>query len=180
MSDDYDVDPIWENTGGKKRRNSGRKGKRGELNLAKLLTEHFGKPFARIPQSGARFPQVELPEHVKQAYVGDLVTPPGFRYAIEVKHGYPEIDFNLMVGKNHRSALLDGMLEQAARDADRIGREPLLCLKQDRAPWLAFVKYVLPKDTVCCLCYGDWKCLSLIHLLGQDKSFFFPQEKSSA
>jgi Holliday junction resolvase len=177
QDDDYEVDAVWENTGAKKRRNSGRKGKRGEGNLAKILTDHFGQPFSRIPQSGARFSQVALPDHIKEAYVGDLVTPPGFRYAIEVKHGYPDIHFNLMVGKNSQLSLLDSMLEQAHRDALRIGREPLLCLKQDRAPWLAFVQHALPKNTICHLVYRHWRCVALSQLLTIDKNCFFNLEE---
>ncbi len=173
MSDDYEIDPIWENEGErKKRKNSGRKGKRGELELTKILTERFKLPFSRVPQSGNRMAQVFLPEHVKEAYVGDIVTPPNFRFCLEVKHGYDEIDFNLIVAKNQGLKLIDEMLEQATRDATRINREPILCWKPDRVPWMIFQKWWRPSESFY-LVYGQWYVQSLESFLSHDNNFFF-------
>jgi hypothetical protein len=172
---EYEVDDITKNVDKKKKIKSGKKGNRGENSLAKTLSARFNQPFSRIPQSGARFSQVALPQHVKEAYVGDLITPPGFRYAIECKHGYNEIDFNLLVGKNSHLSVLDEMLAQAERDAGRIGRQPLLCLKQDYGPWICFVRHKLPKKTHTSLVYGKWKGFGLDHLLEEPDSWFFPK-----
>lgn len=128
-NDDYDVEPIWERDPDKKRKNSGRKGKRGESGLCKILTERFGMPFSRVPQSGAIGSTRDMSEHVREAYVGDIVTPQHFRFCIEVKHGYNEIDLHHVIGHKGNKQL-DGFLAQAVRDADRIGRDPLLCWNQ--------------------------------------------------
>jgi len=137
--DDLNVEDIWENNQGPKRRNSGRKGKRGELNLAKLFAARFKQPFSRVPQSGAIGSTRAMSDHVKEAYVGDIVTPQHFRFCLEVKHGYSEINLINVIGHGGNKTL-DGFLAQATKDAERIKRQPLLCWKQDRLPWLGFLK----------------------------------------
>lgn len=174
MNEDFEIDPIWENDKPKKKKKqSGPKGKRGERGLTKILTERFGKPFSRVPQSGNRMAQVVLPEHVKEAYVGDIVTPPGFRYCVEVKHGYPEINFNLIVGKNAGLKLIDGFLEQAVKDAKRVNREPLLCWKEDFMPWICFTRNGAIRDLHFFLRYGPWVAVSLDQFLTLPDAWFF-------
>lgn len=153
--------------------NSDQKGKRAERELAALLSARFSRPFSRIPQSGNRYSQVQLPDHVKPAYVGDLVTPPDFRFAIEAKCGYPGIDLGRIVATGQPSAQLDKMLDQAQRDADRLDREPLLALKQTRRPWVVFTR-VGPVGDV----YGryrDWWVVSLDVWLRQDDAAYLPR-----
>lgn len=176
--DDYDIEPIWDRDPDKKRKNSGRKGKRGESNLCKLLTERFGKPFARVPQSGAIGTTREMSEHVREAYVGDIVTPQHFRFCIEVKHGYAEIDLSHVIGHGGNKQL-DSFLEQASRDAVKIGREPLLCWKKDRLPWLAFMKPgdfwhdALCEASPIGLRYRAWDAFDLKSVLALDDGFWF-------
>lgn len=178
--DDYDVDDILGNNQGPKKRNSSRKGKRGELGLTKVLAARFNKPFTRVPQSGAYMNQRKaVSEHVKDAYVGDIVTPPGFRFTIEVKHGYTEIDLHNVIGHGGNKTI-DGFLQQASRDAAHVGRFPLLCWKKDRMPWLAFLFPAAFKegDMVAPRCpvsinYGGWEGVALNDLLKLPDTFWF-------
>ena len=122
-----------------KRINSKNKGNRAELELAKILTQRFGLPFARVGvSSGARPKQVKLDGSAKHAFTGDLVVPDGFRFSVEVKAVNKDVDLL------DSSALLDKFLTQAADDAASIEKIPLLCWKRNRKGWLA----VLPERSV--------------------------------
>ena len=79
-TDGYEVDEIWQKLDKPKKLNSGRKGRRGEREIVDLLVARFNMPFSRVPQSGNRMSQVALPEELKGAYVGDIVTPGAFKY----------------------------------------------------------------------------------------------------
>lgn len=181
-NDDYRTDDIFARGEGPKKRNSGRKGKRGELNLAKLFAARFKQPFSRVPMSGAIGSTRAMSEHVREAYVGDIVTPPHFRFCLEVKHGYAEIDLHNVIGHGGNKTL-DGFMAQATKDAERIGRSPMVCWKKDRMSWLAFV---LPDcldhgDEIgpvcrCALRYGPWEGVDLESLLTLPDAFWFKSE----
>jgi hypothetical protein len=157
----------------KKKKHSGRKGKRGESNIVKLLTERFQKPFSRVIGSGAHSRR-NLSEEAKKILTGDIVAPNDFRFTIESKHGYGEIDLCNVFEGGHR--LIDEFMEQAQRDADHLHRKPMLCWKKDRMPILAFLKQEdLPdfRDFKMHLCYNAWVAVSLSELLKKDNTFFF-------
>jgi hypothetical protein len=149
----------------KKRINSKRKGNSAELALAKILTERFGVPFARVGvSSGARPKQVKLDRQATETFTGDLIVPSGFKFSVESK------SVNANVDLLDKSALLDKFLEQAANDAESIGKTPLLCWKRNRKGWIAavparafqFTGAILPAYYVR---YRDWLIGTLDTLL---------------
>jgi Holliday junction resolvase len=178
MSDDfedYDVDNILV----EKRRkvDGGKKGKRTERNLVAILSKRFGEGFSRSLGSGNRWGQVaHLPKHAKDTLTGDLCCPKGFKFVIESKGGYKNVDLNAVF--MHGNTELDGFLDQVSKDSKRCQRKPMLVWKQDRKPWLVFVhtqelkghhfKYRLQ--------YGKWSCVALDHLLKLPDDFFIEAE----
>ena len=78
----------------KKRINSIKKGKRGELEVANLLNDFYkidkksDSSFKRVPQSGAvaTIHKSALSESEAQVFVGDIIAPNWWPYIIEVKN----------------------------------------------------------------------------------------------
>lgn len=174
--DDFLFDDILSNECHKKRRNSGRKGRKAENDLAKQLMARFpGKQFSRVVGSGNRGWQVQLSEQAKQVLTGDLTCPENFRFCIESKKGYAEIELCSIFVKNHPR--LDGFLEQASLDAARVNRHPLVCWKKDRQPTLAILReadlgnHVHQFDRR--MYYGEWVILAFDQLLTLPDRFFF-------
>lgn len=156
----------------KKKKNGQSKGKRTERSLAKLFSERFNQPFSRTVGSGNRTSQVNLSEQAKNLYSGDLVVPEGFKWTLECKGGYPEIDLNSIFSSGNSK--LNGFLEQAEKDSKICKRKPMLLWKQNRKEWLAFIKtneLDLSKFQYR-LQYRDWSCVSLTELLKESDSFF--------
>lgn len=184
MSDDYIVDDLNDD-GKKKKIKSGKKGKRGELLIVKALNDHFGKvlsennwgQFSRSVGSGNRWGQnVQLSPTAKQIYSGDITCPDNFRFVIESKNGYNEIDlFPVVAGT--KCPGLDKFLEQVSDDAKRSGRMPLLLWHKDRQPTVAFMNILEAPEYVAAgwrLRYGEWVALPLEELLkGTSDSFWF-------
>jgi len=168
--DGYEVDIDIFDDKKKKKKNSKHKGKRGELALVKLLNERFDtSQFSRVVGSGNRWSQVEC---VTKDYIGDIVCPPNFRFTVECKNGYNELD--MYVATQSKVALLDEFLDQASDDANRTGKQPLLCWKKDRQPWLAFLKAELvQKDLEYHVRYRDWLGTGLLAVLQLPTGFFF-------
>ena len=161
----------------KRRINSKAKGNRGELEIAKILTKRFGKPFARVGvTSGARPKQVKLDGKATETFTGDLIVPEGFRFSIEVKAVNKTIDFL------DRSALLDGFLEQAKTDAERIGKLPMLCWKRNRKGWIAAMHVKNMSKTGVpnyCVCYDRWFVMKLEALLELTPDEFWFETKET-
>lgn len=169
--DDYEVDDILNNRDKKKKKNSKNKGNRGERNLVEILNKRFNtKEFSRVVGSGNRWSQVS---HVAKNYIGDIVCPENFKFVIECKFGYPQIDlFKSLTGGD---PLLDSFLKQAQEDGKRSCKDCLLFWKRDRQPWLTFIKTkILPKKHKLnyCLIYRDWTCLPTATIFECDDSFF--------
>lgn len=173
-----DVDDVLEIKSKKKKKvDGGKKGKRAERDLVKLFTARFGDGFSRSLGSGNRWGQVKnLPTHAKDTLTGDLCCPKGFKWVLESKNGYDDIDLNLVLLKE--SGTLNAFLKQVSDDEARIQRKPMLLWKKTRRPWLAFVhseeleghhfkfKFV----------YGKWTAVALEHLLKLEDNFFFTEE----
>jgi hypothetical protein len=123
----------------KKRVNSKAKGNRSELKICKLLTEHFGEPFNRVPSSGAfGTSHQSLQKNARDILAGDVITPKGFLFVIENKVGYNIDLINLYSDKdNTDKKLFFGFLEQASRDAKRTDRLPMVVYTKDRRETLA-------------------------------------------
>ena len=165
-----DIDDILGNEDKKKRKNSGAKGHRGELELAKILNKTFNsQEFSRTIGSGNRWSQVA---YAKKDYIGDLTTPERFLFTLEVKHGYPEIDLYSAVCSGN--ATLDSWFEQAEDESERAGRSSLVCWRKERHEWLGFVKSnILKKHFEYEIKYRDWTGTLLANLLDLDKKFWF-------
>jgi hypothetical protein len=182
-NDDYDTDDILDNFNKKKKKkNSGDKGKAGERSLIKELEKRFpGVPFSRTVGSGNRWSQARLTETAKKVFTSDIVTPDNFLFALECKKGYNEINLDQTVKrvsegkKGHKK--LDGFLNQAERDGEKVHKKPMMCWKRDYKPWLAFLKHEHltpnleshPERII----YGGWSILPLIKVLENPDDFFF-------
>lgn len=178
INEGLDVDDLFdpEKKKTKKKVDGGKKGKRAERELVKLFVARFGEGFSRSLGSGNRWGQVKgLPKHAKDTLTGDLCCPKGFKWVLESKNGYDDIDLNLCMMKD--SGQLNSFLDQVVKDGKRPGvnRKPMLLWKKTRRPWLAFVyheeleglhfKYKFV--------YGKWTAVALEKLLELDDSFWF-------
>ena len=166
-------DDLIEERKKKKRKAAGkRKGDRAELELSKVFNKRFGGGFSRSVGSGNRWGQVHLPKHAQEVFSGDLIVPQGFKWALESKGGYQDIDLNtVFVGG---SGELDGFLDQVTKDGQRCGRKPMLCWKRDRKPWLAFVPTTELEghSFQFRLLYKEWSAVALDELLKLPDLFF--------
>jgi len=174
MNEDWNIDDLLGNLNKERKPNtSKRKGSRGERELIKELSSRFSEhQFARVVGSGNRWSQVNLSEEVKEIFTGDIICPPNFRFVVESKFGY-DIDLCSTFEKGNKE--LDEFLEQAERDSKRIKKEPLLCWKKSRLPWLAFLKTHLVKQErfIYRLHYREWVGVSLAELLQLKDDFWF-------
>lgn len=180
--DDFVMDDLTKKVQ-KKRVNGKKKGSRTELDLTKVLNARFGTGFSRSIGSGNRWGQVNhLPKHAREVFSGDLVVPKEFKFVIESKGGYEEIDINSIFLKGNSE--LDSFLAQAVADGKRCGRKPMLCWKKTRKPWIAFIMTDELKDVEMefkySIKYKCWTGIALEHLLKLDDSFFLnatPEKK---
>jgi Holliday junction resolvase len=156
--------------------NSKKKGSRVERELAKLLTDRFGREFSRSVGSGNRWSQVaDMPDAARETFAGDLVVPTGFRWSLECKGGYDSSD-TLASLLSSGSKQIDEWLAQAQADSERSGRKPLICWKPSRRPWLAIVRRSDFQESGFdrILMYSrDWFVVSLEDLLATSDSMFF-------
>lgn len=179
-----EIDNILSNDGeSPKKKKSGAKGKRHELEVVKLLNKRFSKilyenpnwgQFSRSAGSGNRWGQVSnLPKHAQDTYGGDITCPDRFAFVLECKGGYNDIDLVSAFDGGHRD--LDAFLKQSEDDAVRTGRMPMMVWKKDRKPRLSFLKAQhLPKiDWTYSLSYRDWTAVKMDALLELDDSYFF-------
>ena len=121
-----------------KRINSKAKGNRGELELAKIFSERFKMPFARVGvSSGARTKNTKLPDNAAETMTGDIICPPGFRFSIECKSYNKTIDFF------EQSKLLDQWLNQTLSDAATVKKIPMLCIKRPQKGWIALIPAIV-------------------------------------
>jgi hypothetical protein len=163
---------------------SGKKGKRVELELVKSLNARFASVLSKNPEwgkfsrsvgSGNRWgQQVHLSRTATNIYSGDIVCPDRFRFVLESKGGYNDIDLcSAFVGG---SSELDEFLRQVNDDSARCGRKPMLLWKKDRKPRLAFLK---EDDAPVGLKYEyemkyrDWRVVPYDDLILQSDDFFF-------
>lgn len=178
ISDDLLLDEDLLKPPKKKKANSCQKGKRFERSLGKLLTERFGEEFTRTIGSGNRWGQVNhLPKHAQETFTGDLVTPAGFKFCIESKAGYEDIDLHACFLKGN--AQLDEFMKQAVAEGKRANKKPLILWKKMRKPWLALLKTNdLPRKTwKYRFIYKDWSIVPLEELLKLEDDFFIEVNK---
>ena len=105
---------------------SRQKGARAELQARDLLRKHTGLKWERVPGSGAL--------HEKHGLKGDLYIPGEHNlFCVEVKHYKDDqISTKLLTGT---SPTFIGWWEQTVREADQVGKIPMLLFKHDRSKW---------------------------------------------
>lgn len=188
IEDDLDIEDITENLNKKKKIKSGQKGKTGEREIVNDLNVRFADLLAKNPTwgafsrsvgSGNRWGQnVNLPQHAKDTFTGDIVAPTNFKFVIESKKGYNDIDiFDCFSGK---CSGLDEFLKQVTDDSVRSGRKPLLIWKKDRKAKVAFLlrpdifAHVLQHGKRWpVMIYKEWMGVPLTELLTLADDFFF-------
>jgi hypothetical protein len=147
MNDDLEVEDILANVKKKKKINSKGKEKRSVNQLVHVLNKRFSKllspnpewgKFSRSVGSGNRWGQrVGLSKSNLQTYSGDLSCPENFKWVIESKAGYDNID--LCSAIDGGNAELDDWFKQVGKDAARSGRQPMVIWKKDYKPRVAFI-----------------------------------------
>lgn len=181
MNEDFEVDDILAKP--PKKIKSGQKGKGAERAIVKILNARFADlldknqswgQFSRSLGSGNRWGQVSnLPKHAQDTFSGDLCCPDKFRWIIESKKGYNDVDLcSLFSGK---CAELDNWLNQVERDGERSGRKPMVIWQKDRKPRIVFLKQEdmfnpMPETG---LCYRGWVGVSFDDVLKQNNRFWF-------
>lgn len=175
--DDFAVEDILVEK--KARIKSGQKGKRAERELVHILNKRFQElllahpdwgTFSRSIGSGNRWGQgVSLSHSATNTFSGDLCCPTNFKFVIESKSGYNQID--LCCAFDGGCKELDDFLSQVTSDSERCKREPILIWKKDHKPRLAFLKSTL--QTNYALKYRDWNGYLLTDVLMLPDSFFF-------
>lgn len=119
--------------------NSRAKGKRGERQVAKLLTEWWdqieaGVKFVPTPQSGG-FSTKQVRAQFKLA--GDLMTTSAaFPFVVEVKHREKWSHDRLRAGSR---CPVWGWWRQAQAAAEVQGGTPMLWFRRNREPWLVMI-----------------------------------------
>jgi len=157
----------------KKKVDSSKKGKRSERALVKLFVERFGEGFSRTIGSGNRFGQVSyLPKHAQDTFTGDIVTPEGFKFVIESKKGYNDID--LYSALSEGNAQIDEFIEQVLLESKRCSRKPMIIWKKDYKSWMCFIRTEdLPHfNWKYRFIYRDWSLIALDQIFKLPDKFF--------
>lgn len=165
---------------------SGKKGKRVELDLVKNLNDRFSKilndnpdwgKFSRTVGSGNRWGQnVHLSKKAIDSYSGDIVCPDNFKFVLESKGGYNEID--LCSAFENGQSELDKFLKQVMDDSKRTSRMPILFWKKDRKPRLVFIRKEDISDVFYTklnfyMIYKTWVIINYKDFITLDDQFFF-------
>ena len=118
--------------------------------------------------------QSTLVAALKARFPGKLFTgncPTDFRFAVRCEYGHPDIEFLSLFPKGHKK--VDGWLAQAQTEADGVKKEPLLCWRKARHPWLAFTKWKHVAELHPCMRYRDFGAVGLATLLTLPDAFWF-------
>lgn len=166
--------------------NSSRKGKSCEREIVKILNDRFHDKLLEIPNegvfsrsvgSGNRWSQKsKLSDEELNIFVSDITCPRSFKFCIESKSGYNEIDLLSLFGNGNKK--LKTFLEQVKNDASLAGKKnPILVWKKNWQPRVVFIetrncsKELLDSNTK--LYFEDWVILPFDYFLSEDNSFFF-------
>lgn len=131
----------------KKRLNSRKKGCTFERQLCKILSERFGRPFARSPGSGAFGTVSNVDARALEVLTADIICPEGFEWSVEAKHGY-DVDFwsifssgsGVHRGRKGDTDNLEEFWAQAIWQAERARKRPVLVYRKDGRPACCVVK----------------------------------------
>lgn len=143
------------------------KGARAETAIKKILREHTGLAWERVPGSGAL--------NEKHKLKGDLYIPGvNNKYAVEVKH-YAEDHLTSQILTGANPILLDWW-GQAVRQGVQVGKIPLLIFKHDRSKTFVAFHDEIPTDTyryfcICAKGHNFYTCLLTDFLTEQKPTF---------
>lgn len=114
------------------------KGARVETQIRDVLRTWTGLPWERVPGSGALDPKHQLK--------GDLYVPGVHNYFCVEAKGYAEdhLTSKLLTGKNPQ---LIEFWKQAVRQAQQVGKQPLLVFKFDRSKTFVAFQNMPTSDT---------------------------------
>jgi Holliday junction resolvase len=109
------------------------KGQRAEYAVRDTLRKHTGLQWERVPGSGGF--------NVSHGLKGDIYIPNvNIVHCIEIKHYKSDvINSNLM---NKTESQLEKFWIQTQREADQLGKEPLLIFKKDRGKWIVAERHI--------------------------------------
>jgi hypothetical protein len=185
MNVDFEVDDILA-PAKKKGIKSGPKGKRAERLICKSLISRFQEILSKNPAwglfsrsigSGNRWGQgVVLSKQASNTFSGDITCPENFKFVIESKSGYNEID--LCCAFDGGSKQIDDFLDQVSGDAKRTGRKPMLIWRKDRKPALVFLKtgeIPVDKEFIYTMKYRDWTIYLFEDMISMSDDFFFSE-----
>ena len=134
MEDNLDLSKMRKKVG--KKVNSRQKGSAFERKVCKILNTTFNTTeFNRSPGSGAYATTHNLPEYLK--IYGDIITPSNFKFNIECKKGYNNINLYSLLDN---SSKFWEFVEKAEKDSLASKKEPMVLYQQDRQPILAIVR----------------------------------------
>jgi len=154
--------------------NSKKKGNRVELDLAKTLTDRFGKEFKRTPMSGAwatANKKFDIREDAKEVLAGDIMCPNNFLFSVESK-GRQDFNFWDLLNDDNDHTEIDEWIKQAEEDSKLVGKKPLIYVKVNRRK--AFVLF--PKEKYeGKITYGDYTIMRFDYLLKFPDTFFFEE-----
>jgi Holliday junction resolvase len=120
------------------------KGKRAEYQIRDVFRNHTGLNWERVPGSGGF--------SASHGLKGDIYVPGEEEvFCIEVKH-YKEETLNSLLLKNPDNQLAK-FWAQTRREAEQVGKRPLLIFKKDRGVWLVAVQS--PEDILPELMYTN-------------------------
>lgn len=154
------------------------KGKRSERDLVKILNNRFKDileknqewgEFSRSIGSGSRHGQkVKLSAESKVIFGSDINCPPAFKFIVESKAGYNNIEF---ISLFESCQEIDEFLVQAEKDSEFCKKDPLVIWKKNYGVRIVFIKRVITGYTR--MIYKDWTILALDNLLKLPDEFFF-------
>jgi Holliday junction resolvase len=179
MSDeDFEIEDLlgnFEKKKARKKNTSKKTGNRGERELAGVFADRFeGEKFFRVVGSGNRWSHVDLTDAARGVLTGDIVCPPHFKFVVECKYGYADIELCGIFSEGHKQ--FDEWLKKARRDAESLKKLPILCWRKQHYEWLAFIPWDLFKQPINFLKYHAeeaWAVVSLAQLLGLPNEFWF-------
>ena len=183
-------------------KNAKGKGNRGELQVCKILNTRFNtNQFGRVPSSGgiSTFRKGALSAEAEKTLSGDVFSPAGFIWALEIKTGY-DLEFNYFLNEKPSADfnMLRDFCFQSSRDAKRVeGRIPMVIYNKDRRDPVCVLplnnhsrseilkeilekklnKYIYIDITITDFPEWDkWIIVSMTDLLKMENDFFFEKE----
>lgn len=120
-----------------------REAKRRERDIAAMMREAWNIQAVRAPESGAFGTRMGLDDTTKALMIGDLSIPFAL-FTTEVKRGY-DFDLAMLFGpKDKRGSMgpwkqIEDFVDQAAKEARKAKRWPLVVWAQINKPYLAIV-----------------------------------------